>query len=292
MKIHAALLLAGMVVGWTTSTFPMQFRVDQDPEEHIALIIAEGPIVEGDAGRLEAIIPQAGRDKFGNIPLYLNSPGGLVSAAFELVKVMDHYEFSAVVSSNAMCASACASIVYVSARFHQITGSGKLGIHTCYTKEGPAAAPEPSSFCNEAIARNAVEHGTSYGAVNMWQTAYSPESMAWIGQEVACRFGLCGPPGFDGTLAVPSFDCQTAKLRSEIAICSSKRSARHEASLAKLYFETVRGMGPSERNSFRAEQRAWLKYRDTCEGDETCLLDRISAREQEIRRKNLSQNVK
>jgi uncharacterized protein len=109
--------------------------------------------------------------------------------------------------------------------------------------------------------------------------------MAWIGQDVACKAGLCGPPGFDDTPATPSFDCQTAKRPSEIAICANKRLARHEASLAKLYFETIRNMQLDEQNAFRAEQRAWLKYRDTCQGPEieTCLLDRMFAREQEVR---------
>ena len=111
--------------------------------------------------------------------------------------------------------------------------------------------------------------------------------MAWIGQDVACQYGLCGPPVFDDTLAVPSFDCNASKLQSEVAICSNKRLARHEASLSRIYFQTIKGMPPKERKAFRAEQRAWLKYRDSCQGGgiDARLLQRMEARWNEIMQK-------
>jgi uncharacterized protein YecT (DUF1311 family) len=258
----------------------MTFRTIENPEDKTVVILGDGPIEHGDAERLEKVIPLAGRDQYGNIVLYLNSPGGSVEAAFDIVKVMDREEFSALVSSGSRCASACASVVYISARFHLVLGTGLLGIHTCYFENRSDGAREPSSFCNELIAQNAVKHGTSYGAIQMWQRHTAPDQMAWIGQDVACEYGLCGPPGFDRTLAVPSFDCKTAKLQSELAICANKRLARHEASLSKYYFQAIQSMPPDERERFRAEQRAWLRYRDSCPGDrvEACLLERMQAR--------------
>jgi uncharacterized protein YecT (DUF1311 family) len=282
-----SLMIAILLLTSVKASHTMEFRIAHDPAENIQIIIGEGPIIDGDATRLETILPQSGRDRFGNIPLYLNSPGGSVTAAFAVVEVMDKYEFSALVSSNAICASACASIVYICARFHQVVGTGRLGIHTCYIQQTPEGIPEPSAFCNKIIAENAINHGTSYNAVNMWQRAYGADTMAWIGQDVACKYGLCGPPGFDDTLAIPSFDCRTAKQQSEIAICSNKRLARHEASLAKLYFETMKNLPQSEKEEFRAQQRAWLKYRDTCQGSNvvSCLLDRMADRHSEMLRK-------
>jgi uncharacterized protein YecT (DUF1311 family) len=262
----------------------MEFRIVFNPDERINTIVAEGRIVEGDALRLESVILKADRDNYGNIPIYLNSPGGSVAAAFAMVEVMNREEFSAFVSSNAICASACASIVFISARFHEVIGTGLLGIHSCYTKNTNTGDPEPDSFCNRIIAENAINHGTSYSAVDMWQKSYGPETMAWIGKETACQYGLCGPPGFDNTPAVPSFDCRTVSRPSERAICSSKRLARHEASLSKYYFETIQSLPSQEKETFRDEQRAWLRYRDTCQGTavEACLLDRMIARQQEI----------
>jgi hypothetical protein len=179
-----ATLVVPLLFCQCTTMSAMEFRVAHNPEQNIEVIIGEGTIVDGDSARLEAIIPRTGRDEYGNISLYLNSPGGSVPAAFAIVEVMDRYEFSAFVSSNAICASACASIVYISARFHQVVGKGLLGIHTCYS-HAATETPEPSSFCNKVIAENASNHGTSYAAVNMWQSAYRPESMAWIDQDVA-----------------------------------------------------------------------------------------------------------
>ena len=255
----------------------MEFRIEFNPEEKISVMVGEGAIIAGDAVRLEAVLGKAGRDQYGNIVLYLNSPGGSVAAAFEMVKIMDREEFSALVSSNSVCASACASIVYISARFHQVVGSGKLGIHTCYVENGSTKLPEPAPFCNEQIANNAYEHGTSYGTINMWQKSYAAESMAWIGQDVACKFGLCGPPGFDATLAIPSFDCKLAKRPSELAICSNKRLGRHEASLAKTYHQLMEHLPAREKSILRSDQRAWLSYRDNCDGAEidACLLSRF-----------------
>ena len=169
------------VVLISCSAKAMTFRTQWDPDEKINVIIGEGPIEEGDAARLEKVIPLAGRDRYGNVPLYLNSPGGSVKAALEVVEVMDREEFSALVGSGGQCASACASIIYVSARFHLVLGTGLLGIHTCYIK-GQSGPPEPSSFCNEIIARNAYNHGTSYGAVQMWQRDTGPNQINWIGQ--------------------------------------------------------------------------------------------------------------
>ena len=166
------------------------FRILWDPEDKSNVIVGEGQIQEGDKERLEKVIPLAGRDRYGNIPLYLNSPGGSVKAAFEIIELMDRQEFSALVASGDRCAFACASIVYISARFHQVLGAGLLGIHTCYSVNQESGAPEPSSFCNEVIAQNAVDQGTSYGAIQMSQRHTAPEQVAWIGQEVACKYGL------------------------------------------------------------------------------------------------------
>ena len=63
-------------------TAAMTFRVERVPDG-MNVIIGEGPIEPGDAERLESVIPRADRDEYGNIPLYLNSPGGAVKAAFD-----------------------------------------------------------------------------------------------------------------------------------------------------------------------------------------------------------------
>jgi uncharacterized protein YecT (DUF1311 family) len=210
-----------------------------------------------------------------------------------MVAVMDREEFSALVSSEGRCASACASIVYISARFHQVIGTGLLGFHSCYSVN-KSGSPEPDSFCNEIIAQNAVDHATSYMAIRGWQERIAPNDIAWIDQDGACTYGLCGPPGFDKILAVPSYNCARAKLPSEIAICSNKRLARHEASISKYYLQTLNAMPVADKEMFRVEQRIWLKYRDNCQGDaiDACLLQRMKERSNEVMQKWSKYSVK
>ena len=52
--------------------------------------------------------------------------GGNVEAAFRLIDVMDKIRVYTVVPDNAQCASACASILFVSGERRGILGSGRL----------------------------------------------------------------------------------------------------------------------------------------------------------------------
>jgi len=287
LTLRLLIWIATFVGFLTVASQAMEFRLEDESGSNV--IVADGEIIAGDPGRLQAATTKAGRDKFGNIRMYLNSPGGSVAAAFGMVEVMDREEFTALVTGDAKCASACASVVYLSARMHLVTDNGLLGLHTCYS----SLDREPLDLCNQLIAENAVKHGTSYGAVNMWQSAYRPESMAWLGADAACKFGLCGPPGVDETEARPSFDCRRVQKSSERAICANKRLSRHEASLSILYTKLIQALPADDRERLRAEQRAWLKYRDSCDGleIESCLLQRIDLRYQELLNRDLSRIV-
>jgi len=262
----------------------MQFRIEWIGEDKINVIVGSGTIEQGDVERLEKAIPHADRDRYGNIPIYLDSLGGSVGVAFAMVELMDREEFSALVGSGSRCASACASVLYLSARYHLIIGTGLIGLHGCYSVNDASGALENSSFCNEAISQNAVRHGTSYGMLHGWQTDTAPDQIVWIGREAACTYGFCGPPGFDEVLAVPSFNCAASRRPSEVAICSNKRLARHEASISRYYSLVLSWLPQEEKQSFRDQQKAWLKYRDSCQGAgiEPCLLQRMKVRSNEI----------
>lgn len=167
----------------------MDFRIYYQPELKQRVVIGEGIISNGDDTKFLAAAKNADVDNKGYITFVLDSLGGSVSAAFSLVSAMDKFKISAVVPENALCASACASIVYISAERHLVVGSGKLGFHTCYTAID--RKPEPSSVCNELIAQNAVSRGTSFASVDMFTYDYGPENMAWLDKELACAVGLC-----------------------------------------------------------------------------------------------------
>lgn len=258
------------------TTLAMEFRFDYNPEQKIRVIVGEGEIKEGDAQRLTIAMQDAGRDQYGNISLYLNSPGGSVTAAIEVANVIIENEFSVLVPSASTCASACI-IPYLSGRFHQLLGDGLLGLHSCYYVRSDGK-PQPLPLCNKEIAQFVFRQGTSVGAILDYMNETPPDEIVYIGSDVACSYGLCGPPGFDSTLAIPSFRCFGSLNAVERAICNDRRLARNEASLAKLYNDTLNRVHVSTRPAITQSQRNWIKRRDMCLGDNIhrCILESIN----------------
>jgi hypothetical protein len=260
----------GAIVGGIANSGAMEFRTFLQSELKEVVIIGEGPIADGDAERFAKIAPLATRDKYGNVTLVLNSPGGSVHAAFKLVEAMDEFEVSTIVPDNATCASACASIVYISGRYHDVLGTGILGFHTCYINN--SGIKEPSALCNEAIAEHAFTRGTSYAAVDFASKDYGPDGMAWIGRGVACAIGLCGPPTVTQTLAIPTFLCSGTLSAVKREICGDRRLARYDREIETLYKTQTSRLGPNR--SEIAGHSSYRATRDRCAGTSisTCLL--------------------
>ena len=250
--------------------------------EKFNAVLAVGPIEKGDAEKFEKVIPLAGRDMFGNIALVINSPGGSVEEAFKIVEIMDREEVSVYVPGT--CASACASIIYLSGRFHIVLDKGSIGFHPCFAQKG--AALDPSSLCNERIAENAANHGTDYGSVQglmepeiVKEFAHDNSGVLWVGAN--CLFGLCGPPGREQGLAIPSFKCEAAKLPSEKAICSNRQLARYDNLISKHYFEIMDRL-QNGREPLRKAQVTFLTARNRCAGDARCMRDLMKKRYDEL----------
>jgi hypothetical protein len=265
-------LLLPILMLTTNEVFSMEFRIFRQPELNQKVVIAEGEISDGDVERFVRMSRLADRDKYGNITLVLNSLGGSVSAAFELVKIMDDLETTALVPQNALCASACASIVYVSAEHHMILGDGKLGFHTCYSNGGGSYVP--NSFCNELIAQNAVLRGTSYAAVDMFTHDFGPGKMAWLDGKLACELGLCRPYTTEwDPLAIPSFPCDRPKNAYQRLVCSDKRLAKYDAKISRVLTQMKKTKAGASSLGADAEQTLYLRRLETCpEKDmENCL---------------------
>lgn len=263
----------------------MEFRTYYQPQLGINVLIAEGPVVHGDAQRFLAAVPKADRDEEGHIVLVLDSLGGSVPAAFEFVKAMDKVGVYTIVPDNALCASACASIIYPSGIRRNVVGTGRLGFHSCYTKSNGRI--EESSFCNEQIADHAIARGLAHASVSLFVNQYGARDMAWVGRDVACTMliGMCRPtlrepkPAPDAEVR-PSFDCRKARTLVEKLICANPRLARLDAQMSIAYFTLQTKGNLSE--SLLNEQRTWLREkRDKC-NDLQCLTSRYTERIQEL----------
>lgn len=263
-------------------TVGMEFRLYLQPELNINVLIGEGEIKNGDAERFLAAAALADRDDEGHVIFVLNSLGGSVQAAFQLVEAMDQVGVYTIVPDNALCASACASIVFVSGARRNIVGTGRLGFHSCYSiRKGK---PAEDSLCNHLIAKNALLRGLSYASVDIFVEHYGADDMAWVGRDVACTMlpGLCLPTLLKSERAnfSPSFNCDAARTKVERLICSDSELSRLDQSMAVQYKRRL-SMG-TDSATLKSEQRQWLvTVRNRCL-DKSCLILRYQERIQEL----------
>jgi hypothetical protein len=204
----AALSLIFSAVG-SISADAMDFKVITN-SDGFSVLAGVGPIIPGDASRLQHGLERIPRDSRGLKELALSSPGGSVSEAFRMGEVIDKEKVLTFVLADTYCASACAAILFIDGKYHFILEGGMLGIHTCFHEKTRIAAPE----CNHEIALNAVAHGTAYGAVMGPMRSTSSDQAVWLSSKDADCWGLSRwPPDIRAQSAVAP--CAVAAVRGE-----------------------------------------------------------------------------
>jgi uncharacterized protein YecT (DUF1311 family) len=265
----------------------MDFKIYYQPQLELKMVIGEGSIQEGDAEKFLTVTKMANRDDEGLVALVLNSPGGNVEAAFRVVDAMDKVGVYTTVPDNAKCASACASILFASGKRRSIVGSGLLGFHSCYRRDGRTYTED--SLCNEIIAANAMQRGVSQAGVNRFVKQYGARDMAWVGRDVACKSlqGLCKPGLLETHLEqkaalMHSFDCSKLISVQAQLICGDADLARVDKALTEIYLQKIKVSANKTR--LRADQRAWIRNsRNVC-SDKACLLRSYRLRIDELKR--------
>jgi len=265
----------------------MDFKIYYQPQLKLKMVIGEGKIQEGDAKKFLALAKTAGRDEEGLVTLVLNSPGGNVEAAFRLVDAMDKVRVYTTVPDNARCASACASILFASGERRSVVGTGQLGFHSCYRRDGQTYAAD--SLCNEIIAANAMQRGVSHAGINRFVKQYGAKDMAWVGRDIACKSlqGLC-KPGLLETQSqtrdalMRSLDCSKLISVQAQLICGDAELARVDKTLAVVYDQKLKTAANKKR--LREDQRAWLRNSRNACGDKACLLRSYQLRIDELKR--------
>jgi uncharacterized protein YecT (DUF1311 family) len=274
------LMFSGGVAG-------MDFKIYYQPQLKLKMVIGEGRIEEGDAKKLLALAKLADRDDEGLVILALDSPGGNVEAAFRVVDAMDKLHVYTTVPNEARCASACASILFASGERRSVIGTGLLGFHSCYQRDGQTFAVD--SLCNELIAANAMQRGVSHAAINRFVRQYGAQDMAWVGHNVACDSmqGLCKPGLLETQSEAKdalsrSFECSKRMTVQAQLICGDAELAGVDKTLATIYGQKIKTS--ANKGRLRADQRAWLRTsRNVC-GDKACLLRSYHLRIDELRR--------
>ena len=179
-----ALLLAAVPVS------AMTFKV-ATTSKGFHVIVAKGDIARGDARRLARALEKADRDRHGMKQLYLESEGGLVYDALEMAAIMREEGVSTIVRKGTVCASACASVLFVAGKYRTVEKGGLLAIHSCYDNRNGRAATE----CNAIISAEAETSGVSALTMMALQEAAGRDSIIIFESDDAACFGLTLKPG-------------------------------------------------------------------------------------------------
>lgn len=189
MRSVLVFLLVAALMAVPTQAFAMKFRFGTTGG--IKVVVASGDISRGDARRLARALEQADRDAHGTKRLYLDSDGGLVDEALKMAEIMSEVGVSTYVRKETVCASACASILFVSGKYRTVEQGGLLAIHSCYD----ALTGRPATECNAAISAHAETVGFSGVAMMALQEAAGSDSVIVFESEDAACFGFTLKPG-------------------------------------------------------------------------------------------------
>lgn len=163
----------------------MSFSLVMNGEQRA--ILASGEIVEGDAARLARALMRGTPSYHGTQQVLLSSPGGEVVEALRMAEVMKKVGVTTVVPDHAMCASACASVLFVAGRYRTVEQGGQLMIHSCFDARNGRKIDQ----CDAYLAARAQQQGISGRAMMAFQEiAPGPHYGVLFSAEDAACFGL------------------------------------------------------------------------------------------------------
>lgn len=82
--------------------------------------------------------------------------------------------------------------------------------------------------------------------------------------------------------ARPSFDCRSARTRSERMVCSSPSLAARDRAMSSYFYSALANADPKARAQLRRTRDRFLAYRERCP-DEACVAEAYEGRIEEIR---------
>lgn len=174
-----------LAIGLAAPASAMSFRLMAIGKSQKA-ILATGPINRGDAARFASALDLATRDRHHTKAVLLNSPGGLVTEALIMAEVMDRVHVSTIIPAKAVCASACASVLFVSGRYRRIDKGGYLAIHSCFDSRNG----RQMVLCNAIISVHAQHEGASGIAIMALQQVAGPRNAIIFDAKSAACYGL------------------------------------------------------------------------------------------------------
>lgn len=148
-------------------------------------LILSGRINKSDIAELTTLLPK-------HKAIWLNSPGGDVSAAMDIGRLLRRFNSIAMVDYDQVCVSACV-LVLAGSTFRMI--QGKVGIHRPYLPEDKATTEDEQKVVYNAIRKNIINY---LEIMNINQTLYddmfriSPRNVKFLSKEELDLYGLSG----------------------------------------------------------------------------------------------------
>lgn len=148
-------------------------------------LILSGEIKKSDVAELTKVLP-----KYQTI--WLNSPGGDVSAAMNIGRLLRRSNITALVDYNQVCVSACV-LVLAGSTFRMI--KGKVGIHRPYLPQDNATTVNEQKVIYDSIRNNIIDY---LEIMNINPTLYddmfriSPRKVKFLRKEELEFYGLSG----------------------------------------------------------------------------------------------------
>lgn len=187
------LLLVFLVVLMPLGALPasaMQFAIVKSGGQ--TAVLAQGIVKDGDARRLTRALARVPRDRNGTKQLLLDSPGGTVVDAWDMAEIISRTGVTTVIPAGGVCASACASLMFVAGKYRTIQPGGQLAIHSCYDARNGAKI----DYCDAIISARAQQQGLSgIALMALQEIAPGPNAIVVLdGRNAAC-YGLTRAPG-------------------------------------------------------------------------------------------------
>ncbi len=148
------------------------------------VLLAKGNIIPGDAAKITVALKGIKPLPHGLPVILLEGRGGSVAEALKISNIFSQTPIHTVVPNGAKCASACASIVFISGKMRTIEEGGYIGQHSCSLNGVPVQE------CNEIIADHALAHGVSYGSIAAFVTYVPPKKILWFSRSEADCWGI------------------------------------------------------------------------------------------------------
>lgn len=155
-------------------------------------VLAQGVVKDGDARRLTRALARVPRDRNGTKQLLLNSPGGTVADAWDMAEIIGRTGVTTIIPARAVCASACASLMFVAGKYRTIQPGGQLAIHSCYDARNGAKI----DYCDAIISARAQQQGLSgIALMALQEIAPGPNAIVVLDGKNAACYGLTRQPG-------------------------------------------------------------------------------------------------